>query len=44
MMKNAKSRANSKEKTNFLFANEIINSSLCHIKYVAFQYFKTGLE
>lgn len=44
MAKIAKNRVSSKEKTNFLYANEIINSSLCHMKYVAFQYFRTGLE
>lgn len=44
MQKLAKSKAPTKEKTNFLFANEIINTSLCHMKYVVFKYFQSGLE
>lgn len=44
MQKMAKSKASAKEKTNFLFANEIIHTSLCHMKYVMFKYFQSGLE
>lgn len=40
----AKSKASTKEKTNFLFANDIVNASLCHLKYVAFKFFLEGLE
>ena len=44
MKKIIKSEASTQEKTNFLFANEIIHASLCHLKYVAFKYFLVGLE
>lgn len=40
----AKSKASTKEKTNFLFANDIVTASLCHLKYVAFKFFLEGLE
>lgn len=39
-----KSTASNKEKTNYLFANEIINAALCHMKYVQFRFFLDGLE
>lgn len=44
MQKMMKSKGSTKEKTNFLFANDIIHTSLCHVKYISFKYFQAGLE
>lgn len=44
MKKISKSDAPNKVKTNHLFANDIERATLCHLKYVSFNYFMNGLE